>query len=170
MSYFFGLQNFINGSNLHNQIEDSLNYAKLPYIPVTIESNMFATKQIYPSAYTYENRFKKSDSINLSFETTDNYQFTRWIVESDEEDAVEFIKDEFSKTNPQELKNTKIVIKKNVKEIKIYPEVMERPTLSAATIFPSNTKINEKNSSIKIEYKNKLNFPKESLGFNFPLS
>lgn len=84
-----GCKNFFVNANLLDDIKDCVQYQSSPCNNVIILSDSKATKSIVPSVGVYDDTYKVTDKIYLSFIPTANYYFYNWLVEP--EDSVEFV-------------------------------------------------------------------------------
>lgn len=150
--------NFVKGSDLIDEIDEKIQYNNAPYVKVTIASNQSATKSIEPSNGIYENKYKKTDTINLNFEETNDYQFTKWSVEP--VNSVKFITDRTITENIDQLQSVKAVIQSDSSDIKITANTYKRPT---ADFSPKNIVSVPKNTAIIIEFSNKIEFSQEQI-------
>lgn len=147
---FTSCENFLNSEEVKDTLVKAIEYANSQYADVTINSLVPATDIIVPAIGNYNNKYKKTDKIDLKFEVSSNYQFVKWIANP--ANAIIF-DDEY------ELKTTAIV--DNIDSpIVIEPLVYERPTI---TVVPNNVVENPKNSTIVISFSHPIELTNEDL-------
>lgn len=75
---FSSCKNFLNGTDLLQELNDSINYLNLKYVEVSVVASNSYTESIIPAAGKYENKYKKGDVIELKFTPTSGFQFNGW--------------------------------------------------------------------------------------------
>jgi len=143
---------FENGAQLKEQIKDTVEYQQAPYIRLKIEDSKKGT--IYPAANIYEDKYKASDSIEVSFEAENEYQFLYW--HATPEDCVKFkdIYDSSTKaTISDEVEEATTIIIEPICELRPYP-----------TVSPDKTGgLKPKNSNIAITFPQEIKNPTRDL-------
>lgn len=149
--FLTGCKNFLNGEDFILGLENSIDYKNRPYAYVTISSSSDYTKQIIPAAQLYDNKYKLSDIINLSFSVKENYQFLYWKAEP--ASAISF-EDIYS------LETTATVLSAET-PITISPVCLIRPTVS---FEPENRSDGvPKNTSIVINFSHQMKLTEDDL-------
>lgn len=154
LSLFFtlcltGCKNFLQGEDFVKQLDDSIIYANSAFAKINLTCDSNALKVMVP-AVGQITTYKAGDKFDLSFEEKDEYQFIKWICEPAE--SVSF--------TPEDEQKTKAKILNTDEEIKIYPLVYERPTV---TITPSGTTPVAKNTQIDITFSQEMEITDELL-------
>lgn len=134
---FSSCKNFLNGTDLLQELNDSINYLNLKYVEVSVVASNSYTESIIPAAGKYENKYKKGDVIELKFTPTSGFQFNGWGATP--EGSITF-EDDLSSA-------TVATIINDEDPISIEPKVFERPTVS---FEPANTFVQPKNIPISI--------------------
>ena len=84
--FFTACQNFLQGGPIKGQIQKAIDYSNAKPSSITISSSGSATQTLIPAAGTYQ--YKPGDTINMSFEPSPGYFFTKWTAFP--KDAVSF--------------------------------------------------------------------------------
>lgn len=143
LSFFLAsCKNFLEGDSFLQTLENTIEYVNAPYAKINLTCDSNALKVMVPAVGQITD-YKAGDHFDISFEEKDEYQFIKWICEP--ADAVSF----FSSENQQ----TKVTVLSTDQEIKIYPLVYERPTVS---ITPTGSISVEKNSQIDITFSQEM--------------
>lgn len=146
-----GCKNFFNGEDFILELEHTIDYKNQPYASITISSSSDYTNQIIPAAQLYDDKYKVSDSFNLSISVKDNYQFVCWKAEP--EASVSF-------DNIYSLE-TVVTVLSAEEPITISPVCLIRPTVS---FEPENRSDGvPKNTSIVINFSRPMEISEEDL-------
>lgn len=147
---FSSCKNFMSGGDILEQLEDTIDFLSAPYVNVVITADNQATQSISPAVGSYTEKYKNTSKVPLSFEETENYQFTNWVVEPSE--AVAF--------DDETAKSTVGVIQTEEEQVTIFPKVYKRPEIS---ISPSNLIVSPKNISTVITFDHKMEISEEQI-------
>lgn len=147
---FSGCENFFDGNLIKDELDNLIEYANASYADITINSINVATESIVPATGNYNNKYKKTDKINLSFTPVSNYQFIKWTASP--EGSVLFENDSSTVTKAEVM---------NIDSpITIEPMVYARPEV---TVSPGNAVENPKNSTIVISFNTPLDISEADL-------
>ena len=147
---FSGCENFFDGNLIKDELDNLIEYANASYADITINSINVATESIVPATGNYNNKYKKTDKINLSFTPVSNYQFIKWTASP--EGSVLF-ENASSTVTTAEVMNID-------SPITIEPMVYARPEV---TVSPGNAVENPKNSTIVISFNTPLDISEADL-------
>lgn len=142
--------NFMNGSDLIQELDEKLAYLQAPYADITINSTSSKTEYISPAVGNHNKTYKKGDKFTLEFVPTEGYQFTKWNVIPEGSVSIRNVYDT----------KTEAIIENSDFSITIEPKVYERPF---ATIKPENTVENPRNSTIVITFSQSMNITEDDL-------
>lgn len=142
--------NFMNGSDLIQELDETLAYLQAPYADITINSTSSKTEYISPAVGNHNKTYKKGDKFTLEFVPTEGYQFTKWNVIPEGSVSIRNVYDT----------KTEAIIENSDFSITIEPKVYERPF---ATIKPENTVENPRNSTIVITFSQSMNITEDDL-------
>lgn len=129
--------NFLNGSDLKDQLGSEISYASEKYVSVTISADSDAVKSIVPASGEYLNRYKKGDSVKLKVEPRNTYVFSGWACEPP--DSVIFADSKMTETEAE--------VSVNTENIKIFPVLSLIPAVESfyppleQSGFPQDTTI-----------------------------
>lgn len=150
LSFFLAsCKNFLEGDSFLQTLENTIEYVNAPYAKINLTCDSNALKVMVPAVGQITD-YKAGDHFDISFEEKDEYQFIKWICEP--ADAVSF--------DSSENQQTKVTVLSTDQEIKIYPLVYERPTVS---ITPTGSIPVEKNSQIDITFSQEMELTDEIL-------
>ncbi|MBQ0051919.1 MAG: hypothetical protein KBT11_07635 [Treponema sp.] len=150
--FFTGCDNFLDGTELKNEIDKTIAYASQDYCKIEISSNSVETSKLVPAVNLYEKSYKQNDTFNLSFEPTEGYQFLYW--QAIPSDSISFGK-------IREMNTTATILRGPVDEtVVIKPVCALRPI---ATVTPDETgDAKPKNSSIIINFNYPMTIPESA--------
>lgn len=121
----FSCHNFMNGSNIADDLTNVVDYMKSPYVEVEIAvDNKNCYQSMSPSPNKYSGVYKKSDKIELSITTTGGFTFLEWQVEP--ESARNAVKFDDAKSS-----DTKVTILQSVEKIIIKPYCLLFPNINS---------------------------------------
>lgn len=147
---FSSCKNFMEGSSILSELEKAIDYENSPSAELEIVCSGDAVKNIYPVNGVYSKELKPTDTLEISIEEKETYQFIKWSAEPAEsvsfEDATSH--------------STKVTILDASQKITIKPLLIERPVI---TFSPSQLLENPRNSSIIISFSKPMHLTEEEI-------
>ncbi len=147
---FSSCKNFMEGSSILSELEKAIDYENSPSAELEIVCSGDAVKNIYPVNGVYSKELKQTDTLEISIEEKETYQFIKWSAEPAEsvsfEDATSH--------------STKVTILDASQKITIKPLLIERPVI---TFSPSQLLENPRNSSIIISFSKPMHLTEEEI-------
>lgn len=150
LTLFSSCKNFMQGSSILSELEKSIEYENSPSAKLEIVCSGDAIKNIYPVNGVYSKELKSSDTLEISIEEKEAYQFIKWTAEP--AGSVSF--------EDATAHSTTITILDALQKITIKPLLIERPVI---TFSPSQLLENPRNSPIEISFSKPMHITKEEL-------
>lgn len=151
---FTSCDNFMKGSDIVHDLEQTITYATAPYAVLDISIKTNTPDSMVPAAGNYNNKYKAGDSFNIKVQEKNEDEFIRWVAVPS--GSVNFKNDT--------ARETTVTIMSTESAIEIYPLINRRGQLTVdffcehGSTIPGERKYYYKNDEFNLSYKEDPNY------------